>query len=420
MFYIKSAISDDMNINECRICNNKDLKKILSLGTQPLANSFLTKEDLEKEEKTFPLEMSSCPSCKLLQLTYVVPPEIMFKNYVYVSSTTDTFKIHFFELAEELTQMLGLNKESLAVDIGSNDGVLLKGFQSFGVRTVGVEPATNVAKIAEQNGVETINDFFNGKIVGKIIKEKGHADVVTAANVFAHVNDIHDFVKNVKLLLKENGIFVIEVPYLLDMLEKMTFDTIYHEHLSYFTVTPLVKFFNKFGMGIFKIKKVDSHGGSLRIFVKNQSVKFYIDESVNRFLENEKKIGVGDSALYENFAQRVLDVKSTLLNFLQKIKDEGKSIAAYGAPAKGNTLLNFCGIGQKHIDYVIDDNPLKQDLFTPGTHIPVVDSSILDKNRPDFVLILAWNFAEEILAKNKKYRDEGVKFIIPLPEPVIV
>lgn len=409
-----------MDILECRICKNKDLRKFLSLGGQPLANSFLTENELRTGENKFPLEICFCSNCSLVQLTHVVSPELLFKNYVYVSSTTNTFRTHFFGLSETLTKMLGLAKNSLAIDIGSNDGILLKGFQKFGVRTVGVEPATNVAMIANQDGVETINDFFNQRVVSKIIEEKGQADVVTATNVFAHVNDIHDLVKNVKALIKEDGIFVIEVPYLIDMLEKMTFDTIYHEHLSYFTVTPLMHFFQKLDMEIFKIEKVDTHGGSLRLFVKNKSTKFASDGSVGRFLNNESKIGIHNFKLYEDFAKRVFDVKAKLVSFLQKIKQAGNSIAAYGAPAKGNTLLNFCGIGKNYIDYIVDDNPLKQNLFAPGTHIPIVNSSMLDKQTPNYILILAWNFAKEIMENNKKYREAGVKFIIPLPEPTIV
>ena len=409
-----------MDITQCRICGNKDLNKLLSLGNQPLANSFLIDSELNKEENKFPLEICFCSNCKLVQLTHVVSPDVLFKNYVYVSSTTNTFKIHFFEMAEKITKMLNLNSESLAVDIGSNDGILLKGFKKFGVRTVGVEPASNIAMIANQDGVETINNFFNRDVVNKIISEKGHVDVVTATNVFAHVNDIHDLVGNIKLLLKENGIFVIEVPYLLDMLEKMTFDTIYHEHLSYFTITPLIEFFRKFDMEIFKIEKVDTHGGSLQVFVKNKSANLDYDGSVNNFLNEENKIGVENFKLYEDFSKKVFEVKTRLVTFLKQIKQEGKSIVAYGAPAKGNTLLNFCGIGKEYIDYIVDDNPLKQNLFAPGTHIPVVNSSMLEKQRPDYILILAWNFAKEIMENNKKYRDAGVKFIIPLPEPTIV
>ena len=400
----------------CRICGETKLQDFLSLGTTPLANSFLSKDDLDKEEKSFPLELCFCPNCKLVQLNYVVPAEIMFKNYVYVSSTTNTFKIHFSKMAEELTKMLKLDNHSLAVDIGSNDGILLKGFKQFGVQAIGVEPATNIAIIAEKDGIETINDFFNTNVVNEIIKRKGKADVVTATNVFAHVNDIKSLVGDVKLLLKDNGIFVIEVPYLIDMLEKMTFDTVYHEHLSYFSVTSLSKFFKQMDMEIFNIEKVDVHGGSLRIFVKKSQGKFIISSSVYEILEFENRYGINNFATYKKFADKVQLIKFKLVKYLKKLKNERKMIAGYGAPAKGNTLLNFCNVGTDYIDYIVEDNALKQGLYTPGTHIPVAPSSILEEKKPDYVIILAWNFAEEILGKTKRYRDEGVRFIIPLPE----
>ena len=403
----------------CRICKSEDLEKFLSLGKTPLANSFL-EEPSDKSELSFPLEVCFCPGCKLAQLYYVVPPALMFKNYLYVSSTSNTFLKHFSGMAESLTRTFNLNGKSLAVDIGSNDGLLLKGFQKFGVQTIGVEPATNVAKIAETNGVETINDFFNEKVVKQIVDRKGNADVVTATNVFAHVDDIHDLVRNVKILLKGDGVFVIEAPYLIEMFDKMTFDAIYHEHLSYFSLTPLMNFFKQLDMEIFNVEKIPVHGGSLRIFVKKQAGKFDIDKSVPEMIEFEKRYGIDKFETYKKFADKVQHVKAKLSGFLKEIKKDGKIIAAYGAPAKGNTLLNFCEIGKDYIDYIVDENPLKQGLYTPGMHIPVVAPKTLDSKRPDYILILAWNFADEILDKTKRYKDDGIKFIIPLPEPKII
>lgn len=405
---------------KCRICFNENLREFLSLGETPLANNFLSKGELNQKEKRFPLALCFCNNCKLVQLTYVVPPELMFKNYIYVSSTTNTFKIHFTKMAEDISNTFKLNENSLAVDIGSNDGILLKGFQRFGVQIIGVEPATNIAKIAEQNGVETINDFFNKRVVEKVIAKKGNADVLTGTNVFAHIDYIDEVARNVKSLLKPNGVFVIEVQYLVDMIEKMTFDNIYHEHLSYFSLTPLLYFFKKHNMEIFDAKKVASHGGSLRVFIKKAEGNFQVKESVNAILEYENKLGINDFELYKKFADKVYDTKSKLAPYIKDIKSKGKSVAAYGAPAKGNTLLNFCQIGADCIDYVVEDNPLKIGLFTPGTHIPVVSSKFLDEQKPDFVLILAWNFAKEILEKTKKYAEQGTKFIIPLPELVVV
>src|SRR3989338_392983 len=405
---------------KCRICGNEELKKFLSLGEMPLANSFVPKEDLSKKESAFPIETCFCSKCKLVQLNYVVPAEIMFKNYLYVSSTTATFRVHFAKIAEDICESLDLNKNSLAVDIGSNDGILLKGFRKMGVQTIGVEPATNIAAIAEKDGIETINDFFNADAVRQIISRKGHADVVTATNVFAHVNDIKALVGNVKLLLKKDGIFVIEAPYLVDMFEKMLFDTIYHEHLSYFSLTPLDYFFSSMGMEVFDVQKVDSHGGSLRVFVRKKEGKFEIRKSVGKMLEDEKNYGVNDFALYNKFANKVYGTRERLVGTLREIRRRGKIIAGYGAPAKGNTLLNFCNIGTEYIKYIVDDNPLKVGLLTPGMHIPVVGSQHLDQEKPDYILILAWNFAKEIMEKAKGYAEQGAKFIIPLPEVIIV
>lgn len=405
---------------KCRICNNENLEKVLSLGESSLANNFLKKEDLEKEEPKFPLELVFCSTCKLVQLSYVVDPELMFKNYVYVSSTSNTFRQHFTKMAEDLTKDFDLDGNSLAVDIGSNDGVLLKGFQKFNIKVMGVEPATNVAKIAEENRVETINSFFNKEVIGKIIGKKGKADVATACNVFAHIDNIDSVIENVKLLLKDSGIFVIEVQYLVNTIEDMTFDNIYHEHLSYYSLTALKYFFEKHNMEIFDVKKVPTHGGSLRVFVQQKNSKHKMNGNVNKILDYENKIGINNINVYKEFAEKVYSVKEKLNSCIKNIKKENRIIVGYGAPAKSTTLLNLCSIGKKEIDYIVDDNPLKIGLYTPGTHIPVLSSEELEKNTPDYILILAWNFALEILEKTKKYADKGVKFIIPLPEPRIV
>ena len=286
---------------KCRICDSTNLNKFLSLGKSPLANNFLSKEQLEQEEKSFPLETAFCDRCKLVQLTYVVPPEIMFKHYVYVSSTSNTFKKHFSDMAKDISKEFNLTEQSLVVDIGSNDGILLKGFKNAGIRIIGVEPATNVAKIAQESGIETINSFFNENTAKEIIERKGHADIITAANVFAHADDINDFIKNVKLLLKKNGIFVIEIQYLVDTIEKMTFDNIYHEHLSYYSLTSLVYFLKKHGMWVSNVQRVDSHGGSLRVFIKKAEGRFKINGSIKKILEYEKNIGIDNARLYKKF-----------------------------------------------------------------------------------------------------------------------
>ncbi len=404
---------------KCWICGIEGVKPFLSLGETALANSYLSKEQLSKPERKFPLEVAFCGNCKLVQLTCVVPPELLFKHYLYVTSTSSTFKIHFTKYAEDVAREFGLGRNSLVVDIGSNDGLLLKGFQKSGVKVVGVEPAENLAELASRDGVETINDYFNSSVVDRILSSKGKADVITANNVFAHTTTIHDIAGNVKRLLKDDGVFIIEAAYFVNMLRDMTFDGIYHEHLFHYSLTPLDFFFRKSGMQIFRVQVVPSHGGSLRVFVKKAESHRPVDVSVAETLEKEKAAGIHDFKTYEGFARRVYKNREKLVRLVRELKSQGKSIAGYGSPAKATTLLSFCNLGSDVIDYIVDDSPLKQGLYLPGMHIPIVSSEMLDKRQPDYVIVLAWNFAEEILKKTKKYADAGVKFIIPVPEPVI-
>ena len=405
---------------KCRICGSTNLKKFLSLGITPLANSFLLESELNNEEKKFPLEVCFCQICKLVQLTEVVPPETMFRNYLYVSSTTATLKAHFMKMAEDISKEFNLGSQSVAVDVGSNDGLLLAGFQKIGVKSIGVEPASNLAKIANQNGLDTINDFFNEISAMQIIKKAENVDVVTATNVFAHVNNIRDFAKNVKTILNNDGIFAIEIQYFVNTIEQMTFDNIYHEHLSYFTLTSLVNFFRLQGMEVFKAQRINTHGGSLRVFVRMPDGNHMTDESIALLLNYEKNLGIDKFETLLKFAEKVYKARSDFIKYIKDIKSKGKTIIGYGAPAKANTLLNFCGIGKESIDWIVEDNLLKQGLYGPGTHIPIVSPKMLDEKKPDYILIFAWNFADEILKKTKKYAGMGVKFIIPLPEPRIV
>ncbi len=405
---------------KCWICGIDGVKPFLSLGETALANSYLSKEQLSQPERKFPLEVAFCGNCKLVQLTCVVPPELLFKHYLYVTSTSNTFKIHFTKYAEDVASEFNLGKSSLVIDIGSNDGLLLKGFQKSGVKVVGVEPAANLAELASKDGVETINDYFNSSVVDKLLSSKGRADVVTANNVFAHTTTIHDIARNVMRLLKDDGVFIIEAAYFVNMLRDMTFDGIYHEHLFHYSLTPLDFFFRKNGMQIFRVQVVSSHGGSLRVFVKKAGSQRPVDPSVAEMLEKERALGIHDFKTYESFAGRVYKNKEKLVKLIEEIKAQGSSIAGYGAPAKATTLLSFCNLGSDVIDYIVDDSPLKQGLYLPGMHIPIVSSEMLDKRQPDYVIILAWNFAEEILKKTEKYADAGIKFIVPVPEPVVV
>ncbi len=404
----------------CRLCGKSNLKSFLSLGKTPLANNLLKKEDFLLKEETYPLEVLYCSDCHNCQLSYVVNRDKLFKSYPYVTSTTKTFREHFEKMAEEIIKEYNLNSNSLVVDVGSNDGLLLKKFNEYGVNTIGVEPAKNIAEIAIKDGVKTVINYFNDEAVKEIISSEGYADIITANNVFAHTEDLKKMISNVKELLKTNGIFIIEVQYILDTIKNLTFDNIYHEHIHYFNLLALKEFFEKQEMEIFNVQHIESHGGSIRVFIKKKEGQFSIKDSVNNFLMEEKIFGLDKFETYENFAKKVYQIKNDLNEYIKKIKLENKKIAGYGAPAKATTLLNFCGIKNGEIDYIVDDNPLKQELIIPGVRIPIKSKKYLEESLPDYILILAWNFAEEIIRNNWDYKNKGVKFIIPLPKPKIV
>jgi len=344
----------------------------------------------------------------------------MFSHYLYVTSTTKTFRDHFAAMAKSLSGRFNLSDVSFVIDVGSNDGLLLKCFQGYKVRTLGIEPAKNLAEAANREGVETLNAFLSPSVAGEIAKKHGRADVVTANNVFAHIPAIHDVVKSVRAMLSPQGAFVIEVAYLFDMLSDMTFDLIYHEHLFYYSLTSLCKLLSMHGMEVFDVEHVSSHGGSLRVFVQFRDGPNQVCPSVGEMLSSEKSKGVIKQATYGAFAQKVQEVREELVSYLAELKSEGKRVAAFGYPAKATTLLNFCGISKQYIDYIVDDNPLKQGYLAPGTHIPIVSSSRFREEKPDYVLILAWNFAKEIIEKSAWLREQGVSFIIPLPKPRIL
>lgn len=411
---------DVVKISSCQFCKSKNLKKVLDFGVTPPANSFLSKKDLKKNELKFPLQVFFCKNCHLLQLGHVVNPEILFKDYVYTSSTSPVFVKHFENYAAEVFNSFNLNKGSLVVDIGSNDGILLKPFKILGTRILGVDPANNLATVATMSGIPTLPRFFDTTLANEIVKNTGRADIITANNVFAHIRDLDEIVKGIKLLLKDQGVFIFEVAYLGDFLEKNYFDTIYHEHLFYHAISPLAKFFKHHGMTVIDVQKVPTHGGSIRVFVKKNIAKYKVLNSVGKFIKEEAKNGLGKEKTYLDYFQKIEKNKKTLLELLKNLKSQGKTISGYGAPAKGNTLLNYFGINSKLLDYIIDDSPLKQGLFTPGTHIPVISSDILNRKKPDYILILAWNFADSIMENLKDFSIDGGEFIIPVPEPFVV
>lgn len=407
-------------INTCRFCKSKKLKEIINLGSQPSANAFLKKSDLNKKEHYFPLKVNYCQNCGQLQLSHIVSPDYLFRNYVYFSSTSPVFVAHFKEYAKSVYKKFKLNKNSFVLDVGSNDGILLKPFKKLGTKILGVDPATRIAKIATKDGIETLADYFDQKLAEKIAKKYGHADIITANNVFAHVPEIDEFVLAVKKLLKRDGVFIIEAPYLVDFLEKNLFDTIYHEHVSYLSVKPLTVLFKRFNMEVFDVEKVGSHGGSTRVFVKNSDSNLKVSTSVKEFIDNEEKLGLRKVQTFIQFRKKIEKNKVQLNKILKKLKKENKKIVGYGAPAKGNTLLNYFKIGPEILNYIVDDSKYKQGLFTPGTHIPVVSPAKLTSDKNDYFLILAWNFADPIIEKYSWFKINGGKFIVPVPIPKIV
>jgi SAM-dependent methyltransferase len=412
--------TDQYKKNDCRYCHATLEKPFLELGNQPLANSFLKKEESTVVEFECPLSLTFCENCKLVQLTHVVPADMMFSNYLYVTSTTATFRKHFAAYATSLKEKSLKKDNLLAVDIGSNDGLLLSCYMKEGMRAVGVEPAKNLSDEANKNGITTLNKYFGEDAVDLIIKQHGKADIISGNNVFAHIDDSDSVCRNAYNLLNDNGIFVIEFPYLVTMVEELLFDMIYHEHLSYIGLNSLKHLLNKHNMEIFFVDMVASHGGSLRVFIQKKGGKNIVSEIVDQMLKEEVDKGYTNASIYSEFAGKVYKVREDLIAFVNEAKANGKSISGYGAPAKGNTLINFCKFDSSVINFIVDDNPMKQNMLAPGSKIAVVPGTYLNNNPTDYVIIFAWNFAKEIISNMAHLKEKGVKFIIPLPKPVVV
>ncbi len=404
----------------CRVCNSSDLAQFLDLGFTPPADRFLRREQLAEPETHYPLTVNLCQCCGFVQLGQVVSPEVLYRqDYPYESSMTRSGQAHWNEFAKTVVQRFGLGADDLVVDIGSNVGVLLSAFRNNGTRILGVDPASNIVRIAERNGVETLNEFFGPAVAEEVRKTKGQASIITGTNVFAHVDDLAGFMRAVDHLLNERGVFIFEAPYFVNLVGQLEYDTIYHEHLSYLSLRPLVPFFRKFGMEVFDVEQRDIHGGSFRVYVARRG-QHVVTEDVQHLIELEKQTGVHSLDTLNTFAARVAQNRQDVLNLLRNLKQQGKTIAAVSAPAKGMTLLNYCHLGTETLDFATEKSSLKIGRFTPGTHIPVVPDSELLARKPDYVLLLAWNFAKEIIRNLNDYREAGGKFIIPIPNLKIV
>jgi len=407
--------------NYCRFCNESLKHVFLDLGKSPLANSFLKKEMLNKSERFFPLCVYVCDKCFLVQLPEYENPENIFGNYAYFSSYSDMWLKHAENYVNLILNRFSFDKNNLVIEIASNDGYLLQYFKKKGIPILGIEPAINVAEVAKQKGIPTIVKFFGTKTAKELVKEAKSADLIIGNNVLAHVPNLNDFVNGLKILLSKNGVITLEFPHLMKLIQQNQFDTIYHEHFSYFSLFVTNAIFSHHKLKIFDVEQLPTHGGSLRLFVThNENENITISKKVNDLINEEHQFGLINIETYRNFSSKVESVRKKLLGFLNTTKKEGKKVVCYGAAAKGNTLLNYCKVDSSLVDYIVDKNPHKQGKFLPGSHLPIKSPDEILKTKPSFVLILPWNIKDEIINQMSHIKKWGGKFVIPIPEVNII
>ena len=402
---------------QCRFCAEPLEHTFADLGMSPLSNSYVPLAKSDAMEPFYPLHAYVCTKCWLVQLQVYETGEQIFSDYAYFSSFSDSWLAHCKAYAVEMQRRLGLGRDSLVVELASNDGYLLQYFKQLDVNVFGVEPAANVAAVAIAKGIPTAVRFFGEKYAHELVQHVGQADLLLGNNVLAHVPDLNDFVKGMKIALKPGGVITMEFPHVQRLVEQSQFDTIYHEHFSYFSFTTAERVFAHHGMKLFDVEELPTHGGSLRIYARHAGdASKPTSARVNELREREQRLGYGDLALYESFSDKVKEVKRNLLSFLIEAKRRGKIVVGYGAPAKGNTLLNYCGIGTDLVEYTVDRSPHKQGHLLPGTRIPVYEPERIAQTRPDYVLILPWNLRDEIMESLAYAREWGCKFVVPIPE----
>ena len=406
--------------SECRFCSNLLKHTFVDLGMSPLSNAYLKLDTINKAEKFYPLHTYVCDNCFLVQLEEFETPDHIFSDYAYFSSYSETWLRHAENYTELMIKRFGLNANSQVIEIASNDGYLLQYFQKQNIPVLGIEPAANVAKVAEEKGIPSLVKFFGVSTAQELVAQGIQADLLLGNNVLAHVPDLNDFVAGMKIVLKPDGILTMEFPHVLQLILQNQFDTIYHEHFSYFSFLTVEKVFATHGLTLFDVEELPTHGGSLRIYGQHNDGKKPVSDRVSLLKSKEIDAGLEQLATYLGFGEQVKATKRHLLNFLIDIKNQGKSVVGYGAPAKGNTLLNYCGIRTDLLDYTVDRSPYKQDLFLPGTHIPIYHPDKIIETKPDYLLILPWNIKDEIIEQMSHIREWGGQFVVPIPQVEVI